>query len=126
MEIHAKAARVNGGWRIAVPELDDYQTTAKRLDKACEEIKFLAEQSWGESQCEVVVKVEAEMPGLICDLESAQQKMREAHRMQEEASAEIRNVVARMRDQGLTMRDIAILLGVTPQRVAQLAPCSEN
>ena len=49
-----------------------------------------------------------------------------AQRMQEEASAEIRDVVARMRDEGLTMRDIAVLLGVTPQRVAQLAPCTET
>jgi predicted transcriptional regulator len=40
--------------------------------------------------------------------------------MQDEASAEIRSVVTRMRDEGLTMRDIAVLLGVSPQRVAQL------
>jgi hypothetical protein len=65
------------------------------------------------------------MPGIICDIESAQAKMREATRLQEEASNEIRDVVGRMRDEGLTMRDIAVLLGVTPQRVAQLAPCAE-
>ena len=57
--------------------------------------------------------------------EAAQEKMREAARLQEQGSAEIRNVVGRMRDEGLTMRDIAVLLGVTPQRVAQLAPCVE-
>ena len=49
--------------------------------------------------------------------------MKEAARLQEEASAEIRDVVSRMREQGLTLRDIAVLLGVTPQRVAQLVPC---
>lgn len=65
------------------------------------------------------------MPGIICDIEAAQSKMREATRLQEEASNEIRDVVGRMRDEGLTMRDIAVLLGVTPQRVAQLAPCVE-
>jgi signal transduction histidine kinase len=64
------------------------------------------------------------MPGIICDIESAQTKMREAAKLQDEASNEIRDVVSRMRDEGLTMRDIAILLGVTPQRVAQLAPCA--
>jgi predicted transcriptional regulator len=46
--------------------------------------------------------------------------MQEAQRLQDEASAEIRKVVSRMRDEGLTMRDIAVLLGVSPQRVAQL------
>jgi len=43
--------------------------------------------------------------------------------MQEEASAEIRDVVRRAREQGLTMRDIAVMLNVTPQRVAQLCDC---
>jgi predicted transcriptional regulator len=50
--------------------------------------------------------------------------MKQAAKLQEEASQEIRDVVKQMREQGLTMRDIAVLLGVTPQRVAQLAPCS--
>jgi predicted transcriptional regulator len=52
--------------------------------------------------------------------------MKQAAKLQEEASNEIRDVVSRMRDEGLTMRDIAILLGVTPQRVAQLAPCAND
>jgi DNA-directed RNA polymerase specialized sigma24 family protein len=66
------------------------------------------------------------MPGIICDLEAAQDKSREATRLQEEASNEIRDVVSRMREEGLTMRDIAVLLGVSPQRVAQLAPCTNE
>jgi hypothetical protein len=124
MEIKARAERQDDGWLIAVPSLGNYKTTSKRLDKATEQIKILAEKETGESKCDIVVKVEAVMPGIICDIESAQTKMRDAAKLQEEASNEIRDVVSRMRDQGLTMRDIAILLGVTPQRVAQLAPCA--
>ena len=85
-----------------------------------EKIKTLAEQKGSPEVCEVVIKVEAELPGIICDLEAAKFKMLEAQKLQEEASLEIRNVVSRMRDEGLTMRDIAVLLGVSPQRVAQL------
>ena len=125
MEIKALAQRQEDGWLIAVPELDNYKTTVKRLDKGTELIKSLAEKVTGESKCDIVVKVEAVMPGIICDIEAAQNKMREATRLQEEASNEIRDVVSRMRDRGLTMRDIAILLGVTPQRVAQLVSCDE-
>jgi signal transduction histidine kinase len=77
----------------------------------------------GGGDCELVIQVIAKMPGIICDVEAAQEKMREATRLQEEASAEIRSVVGRMREEGLTMRDIAVVLGVTPQRVAQLAAC---
>ncbi len=125
MKITATAERQADGWLIACPELDNFTTTSKRLDKATEQLKALAEKTSGESQCDIVVKVEAVMPGIICEIEAAQSKMRDATRLQEEASNEIRDVVGRMRDEGLTMRDIAVLLGVTPQRVAQLAPCTE-
>ena len=126
MEIKARAERQDDGWLIAVPSLGNYKTTSKRLDKATEQIKILAEKETGESKCDIVVKVEAVMPGIICDIEAAQAKMREAAKLQEEASNEIRDVVSRMRDEGLTMRDIAILLGVTPPRAAQLAPCASD
>jgi len=126
MEIKARAERQDDVWLIAVPSLGNYKTTSKRLDKATEQIKLLAEKKTGESKCDIVVKVEAVMPGIICDIESAQKKMREAAKLQDEASNEIRDVVSRMRDEGLTMRDIAILLGVTPQRVAQLVPCTSD
>jgi len=56
-------------------------------------------------------------------MEAAQEKMKQAAKLQEEASQEIREVVKQMRAQGLTMRDIAVLLGVTPQRIAQLTAC---
>ena len=123
MEIKAKFERQADGWRVEVPQLNNFVTVSKRLDKAAEQIKDLAHDITGEERCDIIIKVEAIMPGIICDLEAAQEKSREALRLQEESSAEIRDVVSRMRDEGLTMRDIAVLLGVTPQRVAQLAPC---
>ena len=126
MEIKAKFERQADGWRVEVPQLDNFVTIAKRLDKVTEQIKDLAHDITGEERCNVIIKVEAIMPGIICDLEAAQEKSREALRLQEESSAEIRDVVSRMRDEGLTMRDIAVLLGVTPQRVAQLAPCAND
>jgi hypothetical protein len=126
LEIKAKFERQADGWRVEVPQLDNFVTIAKRLDKVTEQIKDLAHDITGEERCNVIIKVEAIMPGIICDLEAAQEKSREALRLQEESSAEIRDVVSRMRDEGLTMRDIAVLLGVTPQRVAQLAPCASD
>ena len=122
MELVANCERKAEGWTVAVPELE-LKTTAKRLDKVTELVKKVATDRGLGDNCELVVKVIAKMPGIICDIETAQAKMKEAARLQEEASAEIRNVVMRMRDEGLTLRDIAVLLGVTPQRVAQLVPC---
>jgi hypothetical protein len=126
LEIKAKFERQADGWLVAVPELNNFRTVAKRLDKATDQIKALAHDATGTDKCDIVIKVEAVMPGIICDLEAAQDKMTTAQRLQEEASAEIRDVVSRMRDEGLTMRDIAVLLGVTPQRVAQLVPCTNE
>jgi len=126
VEVKVLCERQPDGWLVAAPELNNFRSISKRLDKAAEQVKKLAHDSTGEDLCNIVLKVEAVMPGIICDLEAAQDKMRLAQSLQEEASTEIRSVVARMRDEGLTMRDIAVLLGITPQRVAQLAPCVET
>ncbi|NBQ97462.1 MAG: hypothetical protein EBS53_02620 [Bacteroidetes bacterium] len=124
MEVKVHAERTSDGWTASVAGPQGFTVTAKRLDQ-CKEmveerIKSLEEQKGNPEVCEIVVKVEAELPGIICDLEAAKHKMQEALKLQEEASQEIRNVVSRMRDEGLTIRDIGVLLGVSPQRVAQL------
>ena len=123
MEIKAVCEKAGDGWAIDIPELDNLRTTVKRLDKAVDNIKVLAKERFGVAICDVVVKIEAKMPHLVQELEQAQAKMREANLLQEEASAAIRSVVGHMRDEGLTMRDIGVLLGVSPQRIAQLASC---
>ena len=120
MEIRAECERKAGAWRVRVPALDNLLISTKRLDLATEQIKDLVHEYQGVDRCNVVVKVEAAMPGIMCDLETAQIKMRESQRLQEEASREIRDVVARLREEGLSMRDIGVLLQISPQRVAQL------
>ncbi len=126
MEVKALCERQADGWSVAVPALDNFQTTAKRLDKAADLIKVLASKKTGDPICDIIVTIEAVMPGIICDLEAAQAKMHDAVQLQEQASAEIRDVVRRMRVEGLTMRDIAVILGVTPQRIAQLTASETN
>lgn len=120
MEIKAECERKAGLWRVRVPQLDNLMISTKRLDVATEQIKDLVHEYQGIDRCDVIVRVETSMPGIMCDLEVAQEKMREANRLQEEASKEIRDVVARLRNEGLSMRDIGVLLRISPQRVAQL------
>lgn len=121
MDLEVVCERTADGWNVDVAALNNLHTKTKRLDKVREHVLELAkDHAATEGNCELVIKIVAKMPGIICDVEAAQTKMREAARLQEEASAEIRDVVSRMREEGLTMRDIAVLLGVTPQRVAQL------
>lgn len=121
MEIKAECERKAGQWWVKVPALDDLMISSKRLDLAAEQIKDLISEREGVERCDVILKVETTIPGIMCDLDAAQEKMRTALRMQDEASKEIRDVVARLRAEGLSMRDIGVLLRISPQRVAQLA-----
>ena len=121
MEVKAECERKAGQWQVKVPALDDLMISSKRLDLAAEQIKDLVSEKEGIERCDVILKVETTIPGIVCDLEAAQEKMRSALRMQEEASKEIRDVVSRLRAEGLSMRDIGVLLKISPQRVAQLA-----
>ncbi len=121
MEIKAECERKAGQWWVKVPALDDLMISSKRLDLAAEQIKDLISEREGVERCDVILKVETTIPGIMCDLDAAQEKMRTALRMQDEASKEIRDVVARLRSEGLSMRDIGVLLRISPQRVAQLA-----
>lgn len=121
MEVKAECERKAGQWWVKVPALDDLMISSKRLDLAAEQIKDLISEREGIERCDVILKVETTIPGIMCDLDAAQEKMRTALRMQDEASKEIRDVVARLRSEGLSMRDIGVLLRISPQRVAQLA-----
>jgi len=121
VEVKAECERKAGQWQVKVPALDDLMISSKRLDLAAEQIKDLVSEKEGIERCDVILKVETTIPGIVCDLEAAQEKMRSALRMQEEASKEIRDVVSRLRAEGLSMRDIGVLLRISPQRVAQLA-----
>ena len=120
MEINAECERKAGAWRVRVPELGNLLISTKRLDLATEQIKDLVQENSTVERCDIVVKVITSIPGVMCDLEEAQRKMKDAQRVQEEASREIRAVVATLREQGLSMRDIGVLLRISPQRVAQL------
>ena len=120
MEIKAECERKAGAWHVRVPELDNLLISTKRLDLATEQIKDLVHECQGVDRCDVVVKVVTSMPGIMGDLVTAQEKMQESQKLQEEASREIRDVISRLRTEGLSMRDIGVLLRISPQRVAQL------
>jgi hypothetical protein len=121
VEVKAECERKAGQWWVKVPALDDLMISSKRLDLAAEQIKDLVSEREGVERCDVILKVETTIPGIMCDLDAAQEKMRASLKLQEEASKEIRDVVSRLRSEGLSMRDIGVLLRISPQRVAQLA-----
>lgn len=121
MDIRVDCERREKGWKVSVPALDNLEILSKRLDVATEHVKDLVHEKSGVDRCNIVLQVETSMPGIMCEIEQAQAMMREAEKLREQASADIRAVVAKLRGQGLSLRDIAVLMQVSPQRVAQLA-----
>lgn len=113
-------AERHGGWKASVAEVD-CEARAKRLDRLREEVAKTISAETGIDECEIIVRLEGVFPEALERFRAAHQKIAEATTLREEASAEIRRVVSELREQQLTMRDISALLGITPQRVAQLA-----
>ncbi len=62
-----------------------------------------------------------DLNGLETDVERAKAHLKKAEKAQREAAARSRAVVRRLKDVGLSGNDIATILGVSPQRVSQLA-----
>lgn len=121
MEVKVECERRDKNWVVSVPSLDNLEIISKRLDLATEQVKDLVHEQQGVERCNIVLRVETSLPGIMCEIETAQTRMRDAERMREQASLEIRAVVCKLRNQGLSMRDIAVLMNVSPQRIAQLA-----
>lgn len=62
--------------------------------------------------------------GLDTDIREAREIVTTAAEMQQRAAERSRRVARRLKSQGLTGRDIARVLGVSPQRVSQLLSTS--
>ena len=58
--------------------------------------------------------------GLSSEIDAARALSEEARIVQRHAAASSRQVVRRLRGEGLSVRDIAVVLRISPQRVSQL------
>jgi signal transduction histidine kinase len=112
-------AQRRGGWSASVAEVDGV-AHAKRLDQLRDDIALAIHEETGIELCDIVVRLEGIFPDVLDRFRHAQKKFAEAAALREEASREVRDVVAELRHEQLTMRDISALLGITPQRVSQL------
>lgn len=120
MSVVAHATRTGDWWAVEVPAIPGLFTQAKRLDQ----IPALIEDAAGMLGVDVAaadVRVEAMLSAEDRALVELAHATRSAARNAEaEASAASRAVVARLRGEGLTVRDVATVIGVSPQRVSAL------
>jgi len=119
-QVHA--VRSGSWWAITVPALCGVFSQAKRLDQvesmAREAIALMLDMDEADvGDIEVVVIPPAEAVDVLERLKASAAAATEAT----EAAAEARRWAARLlRDEGLPMRDVGKLIGVSHQRVSQI------
>lgn len=123
-EYTVEVEREGRWWMISVPEIDGL-TQARRIGEVEEMARSLIAVSTGTPVAEVSVRVtRIGVPGLA-DIASAAERVRqlrsEAAGAESRALRESGNFAAMLTSAGIPVRDTASLIGVSPQRVSQLA-----
>lgn len=123
MKITAKARRSEGWWAVEIPEVDGAFTQAKRLDQvsalAADAVAVLEGISPDRVEVEAV-DYDLGDPAMTRDIGEAKKLSRDAQRVAENASTAMRAVVRKLRERGLSVRDVGTILQISPQRVSQL------
>lgn len=117
-DVTVRCERSDGWWAVEVPELPGLFTQARRLDQVAGMVRDAARMldvKVGEVNVEPVM--DEATARLLCELFDAKG---EAKAAQERASKIMRETVSMLRSDGLTVRDVAAVTGVSPQRVSAL------
>lgn len=119
MKVTAHATRSEGWWAVEVPEIDGLVTQARRLDQIPDVVRDAAELLDGIAPDTLEVDVVANVPHReAADL--ARELTERARRTQEDASKAMRRAAKSLSEDGLTVRDIGSVLGVSFQRAQKL------
>ncbi|MGH9217634.1 MAG: hypothetical protein ACRDZS_15370 [Acidimicrobiales bacterium] len=117
----ASARRVGDWWMVQCDQLPGALSQVRSLAKAAdvhrEAIAFVS----GRPADEIDVEVRAELPpDLAAELEAADRLAEAARTSLDAAGRKRRDVARKLAKQGVTMRDIGALFGVSHQRAQQL------
>lgn len=119
MNVTAVAERSGNWWAVEVPEIPGLFTQARRLDQVDGMVRDAARMLGREvGMVTVDPKLPEEDERMIDELLAAR---REATEARAKASRLTAGAVDALRGQGMTVRDVADIIGITPQRVSALA-----
>jgi hypothetical protein len=118
--------REDGHWLADLPDLEGAHTYARSLpalDHAVREVAVLAAGLPDEAMAGLVLEYDYRTgdPELDVTALEVRRLRKEADELAAAAAARTAQAAARLAAQGLSVRDIAALLGISPQRVSQLA-----
>lgn len=117
--VTARAQRCNGWWAIEVPEIPGLFTQTRRLDQIQDMVKDAASILGMEVEHVSVEPILSEEDARL--VQEMLEAKSEASQAQQRASQLSGKTARLLKNQGLTVRDIASIMGVTPQRVSAIA-----
>ena len=122
MRVTAKVTRSGEWWAVEVPEVPGVFTQAKRLEQVPEMVRdavaLMAEVDEGSVELDIEAHVSIPLDEQIMRAKALSQQARSAS---DQAAELRRQMVARLRhEEHLTVRDVGVLLDISPQRVSQL------
>lgn len=117
--------REDSQWLADVPELQGAHTYARSLptlDHAVREVIVLAADLPDEAMPDLVIDYDYHTgdPELDDTAVAVRRLRRQADELAASAAARTEQVAAKLVARGLSVRDVAALLGISPQRVSQL------
>ena len=122
MNITAYCYRSENWWAIEIPELSHVYSQARRLDQVEDMVRDAASLHTGQDPASFVITVIPHLDADDEDIIKVATERKHAALTAAQAAAEAnRAVVLRLRAQGLPVRDVATLMGISPQRVSKIA-----
>ena len=119
IDVHARVTRSNGWWAVSVPEIPGLFTQARRLDRVERMVRDAAAMLNRDiASVEVVPVLDEDAQLMLRELEETRAK---AEALQRQSSDLTRRAIKLFQAEGLTLRDIADLIGLSPQRVSVIA-----
>lgn len=118
-DVTARVTRSEGWWAISVEEIPGLFTQARRLDQVANMVRDAASLLGVEVDAvEVLPVLDSDSQRMLEELVAARREAEEKRRI---SSSLTRQIIRRFREEGLTLRDIASLVGLSQQRVAVLS-----
>ncbi len=121
MELTATCRRSQGWWAIQVPEIDGLYTQTRRLDQVEAMVKDAASLLLDRPETDFTVTVVPELDDTTMATVTSVTQARDRLRAASDEAAQINRAAAnQLAAQGLTVRDIGAILGVSHQRAQTL------
>jgi DNA-directed RNA polymerase specialized sigma24 family protein len=121
MELTAECTREDGWWVVRVPEIRGLFTQVRRLDQVEEWVLDAASMLDNQPAEGYTVTVVPLLPDNTTELIAAARTNRARLReVEAQAAQSSRLAITQLRGKGLPVRDVATLMGISPQRVSAL------